>query len=297
MIGTRGLDFYPAYVTPVNYYEEERFLYETEDDNCYRLVFIEEGNGHLLVNETEFTVYPLTVLCLNEKDTVKNINFTCRRFHLLCFLPSAINNRITVDNIYSEEGFTLSDSQDKQFLLPFFVHNDTYCIFKYLDLETGSRIKDILKGLTEQLFIQSDSWPCLTRTHLLELLFLIERTFRSRKVSPTLSNSRFTVEDVLGYLHNNYWRKITIGDLAKRFHTNPTTLSKEFKASTGQTIISYLLKLRVFISAGMLRDTNIKIELIIERVGFNNITHFNKVFKEYNQCLPSEYRKRFNPYH
>jgi AraC family L-rhamnose operon regulatory protein RhaS len=154
---------------------------------------------------------------------------------------------------------------------------------------------DILKNLKEQLFIQSDSWPCLTRSYLLELLFLVERTYCVKNITHN-TNKRFTTDEILLYLHNNYMKKITIGDLTKRFNTNQTTLSKEFKSSTGQTIISYVLKLRVLIAAGMLRDTTLKIELIIERVGFNNITHFNKVFKEYNQCLPSEYRKRFKPY-
>jgi AraC family L-rhamnose operon regulatory protein RhaS len=295
LTGTRGLEYYPAYVTPVNYYEGDNALYEAEDFNCYRLVFIEEGIGSLSLNGKELSIIPHTVLCLNEKDTIKNIDFTCRKLRLLCFLPSAINNILTFDNISNDTGMTISDSQDKQFLLPFILHNETYSKYKYVDVETGTRILDIMKSLKEQLFIQSDSWPCLTRSYLLELLFLLERTYSIRPVSHN-NNKKFSTDEVLLYLHNNYRKKITIGELVKRFNTNQTTLSKEFKNATGQTIISYVLKLRVLIAAGMLRDTTLKIELIIERVGFNNITHFNKVFKEYHQCLPNEYRKRFKPY-
>lgn len=295
LTGTRGIEFYPAYVTPVNYYEEESVLYESNQYGCYRLVFIEEGTGSLFVNDIELSVFPLTILCLNERDTLRNIDLTCRKLRLLCFLPSAINNKLTFENISNDTGLTISDSQDKQFLLPFILHNETYSKYKYLDVETGTRLMDILKSLKEQLLIQSDAWPCLTRSYLLELLFLMERTFSIKTVVHN-SNKRFSTDEVLLYLHNNYRKKLSIGDLAKRFHTNTTTLSKEFKNATGQTIISYVLKLRVLIAAGMLRDTTLKIELIIERVGFNNITHFNKVFKEYNQCLPGEYRKRFKPY-
>ena len=297
LIGTRGLEFYPNYVTPVNYYETESILYDKGFQSCYRLALIEEGKGSLLINDTKQTILPFTILCLNERDTVTNIDCSCTRIHLLCFLPTAINNRLTLDNIYSEEGLAISDSQDKLFLLPFLFHNETYIPFKYIDFETATRIKAIMKTLKEQLLIQSDSWPCLTRSYILELLFLIERTYRVKKINLDNKPTRFTADDILLYLHNNYWSKITINDLAKRFHTNQTTLSREFKNATGMTIISYVLKLRVIIAAGMLRDTLLNIDVIIERVGFHNITHFNKVFKEYHQCLPHEYRKSYHPYH
>lgn len=282
LIGTRGLEFYPNYVTPINYYETESILYDKDFEGCYRLALIEEGKGSLVINDTKQTIQPFTILCLNERDAVTNIDCSCTRLQLLCFLPTAINNRLTLENIYSDDGLAISDSQDKLFLLPFLLHNETYNPVKYIDIETATRIKDILKSLKEQLFVQSDSWPCLTRSYLLELLFIIERTYRIKKIKLDHTPARFTVDDILLYLHNNYWSKITISDLAKRFHTNQTTLSKEFKNATGMTIISYVLKLRVMIAAGMLRDTLLNIDVIIERVGFHNITHFNKVFKEYH---------------
>lgn len=296
LIGTRGLEYYPNYVIPINYYETENILYDRDSQGCYRLALIEDGKGSLFINDAKLTIQPLTILCLNDRDTVANIDCSCTRLQVLCFLPTAINNRLTLENVHSEEGLAISDSQDKLFLLPFLFHDETYTPMKYLDFETFTRLKDIIKSLKEQLLHQSDSWPCLTRSYILELLFLIERTYRIKKINLDNTPARFTADDILLYLHNNYWSKITISDLTKRFHTNQTTLSKEFKNATGMTIISYILKLRVIIAAGMLRDTLLNIDIIIERVGFHNITHFNKVFKEYHQCLPHEYRKRFHPY-
>lgn len=295
ILGTKGIEFYPYYVTPVNYYESVSALYDPELKDCYRFVFIEEGKGDLNINDKRISILPFTILCLNGNDSVTNLNCTVSRMSLLCFLPSAINIKLTMENVVSNDGLTISDSQDKHFLLPFIYHNDTYTELKYINLETGTRIKYLLEHLKEQLLVQSDSWPCLSRSFLLELLFLIERTYSIRKFENT-NPKRFSVDEVLLYLHNNYWKKITISNLTKKFSTNQTTLSKEFKAVTGQTIIQYILKMRVLVAAGMLRDTTLKIELIIERVGFHNVTQFNKVFKEYHECLPHEYRKRFKPY-
>ncbi|MBH1940224.1 helix-turn-helix transcriptional regulator [Mobilitalea sibirica] len=296
LVGTKGLKYYQDYITPVNYYENENVLYNTEISDCYRLVYIVEGQGSLLINNKRITIVPLTILCLNENDVIKNIDFIGDKMVILCFLPSAINNKLTIENIRFNEGLSVSDSQDRLFLSPFILHDEKYIEYKYIDLETASRLNSILECLKEQIFIQSDAWPCLTRSYLIELLFVIECFYRIKKDNVKQLNTTFSIEDVRHYLHNNFRKKITLDDLAKRFHTNRTTLAKKFKEATGQTIVNYLHKTRIHIAAGMLRDTYLTVDAIIERVGFSNVTHFNKVFKEYNQCLPKEYRNKFKPY-
>lgn len=296
MIGTKGIKYYPDYMIPINYYEDSEKLISTNDSICYRLIFIEEGIGSLMVNQDKVAIVPFTCLCLNESDKIYDVNITGIKMQLLCILPTAINNRLTLERISSNEGLSSSDMQDRQFLLPFILPDKTYINFKANYMDTGRRIKEILLNLKELLFVQNDSWPCLTRSYLIELLFLVERTYSvSKKDKERMNNTtRFSTDDVLLYIHNNYRSKININDLAKQYSTNRTTLSREFKNATGYSIISYILKTRVEVAAGMLRDSHLNVAVIAERVGFNNITHFNKVFKEYMKCLPNEYRKEFN---
>jgi AraC family L-rhamnose operon regulatory protein RhaS len=94
-------------------------------------------------------------------------------------------------------------------------------------------------------------------------------------------------------LHTNYQNKITIEDLTQTFHINRTTLSEKFRASTGMSIKDYLIKLRIKLSAVMLRDTLLPISEIMTRVGFNEAHHFSRMFKRHMDCLPSDYRKEF----
>ena len=298
MIGTKGIEYYQNYSIPINYYENIEDLYSTNNSHCYRLLFIEDGIGSIRINHDKIAILPLSCLCLNENDKVNDLDVHGIKSHLLCFLPSAINNKLTLENINSDVGLTISDSQDKQFILPFISQNKSFVKIKPIDIDTGLRLKDIFIKLKELIFIQNDSWPCLTRSYLIELLFLVERTFTlyKEKIENINSKQRFSADDVLHYIHNNYWNRITINDLVKEFNTNRTTLSKEFKNATGISIVNYILKTRIEIAAGMLRDTHLNVAIIIERVGFNNVTHFNKVFKEHMKCLPNEYRKQFSSY-
>ncbi len=298
MLGTRGIHFYPDYEIPINYYENAEQLYLTNQYNCYRLIFIEKGIGSMSVNEDRIAILPLTCLCLNEKDQIKDFDITGLKLQLICVLPSAINSRLSLEKVNSNEGLTVSDTQDKQFILPFIRRSNTSVNYIIFSMDTGKRVLEILLELKDLLLIQNDSWPCLTRSYLIELLFLVERTFNCTKTATERAEvkSGFSAELLLPYIHNNYMDRLTIGDLTKRFNTNRTTLSKEFKKATGYSVIDYVIKTRIEVAAGMLRDTAMKIELIVERVGFHNVTHFNKVFKEYMKCLPSEYRKMYSAY-
>lgn len=299
VIGTRGINFYPEFTIPINYYDSVEALHSTNDGSCFRLVFIEDGIGSLLINHEKIAVLPFTCLCLNEQDRLSEIDITGMTLHILCFLPAAINGRLTLDKMNTNEGLTVSDAHDKQFLLPFIPQFRTFSSITAIPVTTGRRATEIILNLKELLLIQNDSWPCLTRSYMIELLFLVERTFSFYKEKGENTNIEkgLSIDDIIAYIHNNYMNKITIDDLTKRYNTNRTTLSKEFRTATGYTVISYIIKIRVEIAAGMLRDTAMKVEFIIERVGFSNITHFNKVFKEYTKCLPKEYRKKYSSYH
>lgn len=273
-------------------------LYTTNDFKCYRILFVEDGTGSIVINKKRITILPLTLFCLNEMDSVEEVDFEGSKIQLLCFLPAAVNNRLTIDNIKRNEDLTSSDIQDKLFLLPFINKEEVMEEGICLSEDTFRRLKEILIDIKEQLYVQSDSWPCLTRSYLFEILFLNERIIRNHKkfVKEGNNKTKFTIDEVIHYIHNNYMNKITLEELAKRFNTNRTTLSKEFKTVTGETVVDYLIKIRIQVAAGMLRDTYLTVIVIIERVGFSNISHFNRVFQKYTHCLPSEYRKRYSSY-
>ena len=47
---------------------------------------------------------------------------------------------------------------------------------------------------------------------------------------------------------------------------------------------------RVEMAAGLLRETDLKIYEISRRVGYNDVTYFNRVFVKLREMTPKEYR-------
>lgn len=74
---------------------------------------------------------------------------------------------------------------------------------------------------------------------------------------------------------------------------NRTTLSEKFNRLVGETIITYINKLRVNIATTLLRDTRVPISEIMEIVGFNDSSYFFMTFKIYKGQSPKEYRDEY----
>lgn len=101
------------------------------------------------------------------------------------------------------------------------------------------------------------------------------------------------INDIIFYLYSNYPNKVTINDLMNIFHINRTSLMEKFSKSTGSTIMNYLTKIRINVAAMVLRDTTIPVSEVMERVGFNDMSHFGRMFKKYLGCSPTEYRQKY----
>lgn len=71
---------------------------------------------------------------------------------------------------------------------------------------------------------------------------------------------------------------------------NASYLSRVFKQETGENFVSFLTRLRMEKAKSLLRDRNIKVYEVAERVGYPNTAYFSKLFKKLSGMSPEEYR-------
>ena len=94
------------------------------------------------------------------------------------------------------------------------------------------------------------------------------------------------------YINQNYYNpSIGLSDVARYIHTNTAYLSRVFKQEMGIGISEYLNRLRMEQAARLLRETNIKIVSVAEKVGIEDAHYFSSLFKRYMGTPPSLYRK------
>ncbi|MDR1513610.1 MAG: helix-turn-helix transcriptional regulator, partial [Propionibacteriaceae bacterium] len=80
-------------------------------------------------------------------------------------------------------------------------------------------------------------------------------------------------------------------EAASFLNISPGHLSKKFKATTGQSFISYVTERRLRRAYLMLAHTDFSVVKVASELGFNQANYFARVFKAETGLSPSEYRR------
>ena len=107
----------------------------------------------------------------------------------------------------------------------------------------------------------------------------------------SLSNeSQQTLSDVV---ENNFAFNLTLAEYAKLACKSVPTFKREFKRVFNDTPARWILKRRLAMAAELLENTSLSIGEIVFECGFENQTHFSRVFKDKMGVQPSQFRNRF----
>jgi len=97
---------------------------------------------------------------------------------------------------------------------------------------------------------------------------------------------------VLDFLATNYQNpELSLETLQKEIGISETKISTILKETTDMSFKRYLNYIRTEEAKRLLRGTDRQVMDIAYKVGYGNISHFNRVFKEAENCSPNEYRK------
>ncbi|SFR54570.1 AraC family transcriptional regulator, L-rhamnose operon regulatory protein RhaS [Anaeromicropila populeti] len=291
---TIGKNYYCGYRMELCVRNDAGALAEKAANEYFKIIYIESETLHIALNKNFYILTGANVICLNEQDQISFKEEPKDNIMILFFKPFVINNKFCSESFYNQEKLSLSERQDLEFLNQF-QHNCSDSLkIRQLYTSIASVIKQKFELLSQQLVLQNSSyWPCRSRSYLLELLFVLNRFEEESPVLvPQQQKLKYTklTEELIDYLQTCYNQKFTIESLAKMFHTNRTTLLKEFKQSTGQSITNYVIEFRIFVAASLLRNTELAVSEICERTGFHDMSYFSRVFKKKIKLTPSKYR-------
>ncbi|MCJ8013579.1 response regulator transcription factor [Paenibacillus sp. KQZ6P-2] len=107
-------------------------------------------------------------------------------------------------------------------------------------------------------------------------------------------HSNQNMKRLLDYVQKHYAEALTLSEMAKHFHFNPSYLSSYFAANNKEGFNEYLNRVRIEKAAELLRDKAASISEISGMVGFSDHSYFCKVFKKFTGLSPSQYRRNHN---
>lgn len=94
------------------------------------------------------------------------------------------------------------------------------------------------------------------------------------------------------YIREHQSEDLSLGQVAKAVNTSTFYFCKIFKKATKLNFTDYLSRLRVERAKNLLLNPNLRVSEIAYEVGFQSLTHFNRVFKRIAGVAPTEYRDR-----
>lgn len=98
---------------------------------------------------------------------------------------------------------------------------------------------------------------------------------------------------IINYISDNFYEQVSIEELASVAAMTPSSLCRFFKNRTNKTIFQFINEFRVGKACQMLISGNQTIAEICFDSGFNSLTSFNRVFKDFKKLTPSQYKQKY----
>lgn len=147
------------------------------------------------------------------------------------------------------------------------------------------RVQQLMKAMTLESEIEQFS-------SLFRIFSLIATDGQSDVVGSRVTEDRNSkrMQRAYYFVINNFQRSISLDEAAKYVGMDRSSFCTFFRKMTGKSFFTFLTEYRLESSSQMLQKTNLSVSEICSAVGFNDVPHFNRIFKKMKQITPTKFR-------
>ena len=110
-----------------------------------------------------------------------------------------------------------------------------------------------------------------------------------------IQNAQFTKDrrmvEIMNYIQANYVT-VSLESLSEKFFLSKPYLSKYIKEKSGMTFGELVRKVRLKKAKSLLKSSTMTVESIAASVGYQNVEHFNRLFRRAFNMTPIQYRNQ-----
>lgn len=211
----------------------------------------------------------------------------------LCFIPPKIPHEFPTTKNASYEHINVSVTTNRlkklcDAILPnlFDTIKDT-CFEIVLSQKQFDYFYDKAKSISNAS-IQNDSLDkisiCEMITSAVSIIY--------KKITNKVDNRPEWFNNFLGKINSVDFSLTTINNIYELSNYSPATIIKYFKKYTGETIVSYLCKIKINRACNLLATTDFTVLNIATSLGYDSLSHFNRIFKSHTGQTPSQFREQ-----
>lgn len=150
-------------------------------------------------------------------------------------------------------------------------------------------IQLLMENIGEELQNGTPS-AAIVELRLQELLVRLQQT-NPVVSAEAYSNRADIVSSVHALLKKRFYTTLSLEAIATEYNISVSYLAHIFKEITGMSVMRCLLLIRIREAQKYLEQTNMPINEIVEKSGFNNISNFGRTFKKETGLSPRQYRQ------
>lgn len=267
----------PLEIIPFHWHKEAEFVYVTEGCGEYRIsddsYLIHEGEA-LFINSQ--AMHSLSVA--PKSQNYSSINIIFNPDYLI--MPAQTS-------LYAKYIYPITQNQE---LRAFYISGEN---LKKLSPNNG--VTEILDCNLNERF----GYEIQTREFLTRLWFYILENIPKSEISEsTAAKSKISLDEkrtkeAILFIESHYAEALTLEEIADSIHLSKSECCRCIKRCLNMTPFEYLMRFRILKSTQIMStQKTASIADLASAVGFNSCSYFNKLFRKYMGCTPSQYRKK-----
>ena len=262
----------------VNFYDlSPKFHTNFHDHDCWELFYVDSGEVNC-ITENDSRILKSGDVVFHRPGSVHNTVCNGRKsaaiFNVLFFIESP-----------SMEFLDGKSLRVPERLLPTLKNLINECNKTYLVSEHPLKPRKHVPFGGEQL----------SRIYLEEFLLLMIRELQNDDQAEYYvaesDTDNVLIDDICEFLSENVYNTVTLKDVCERFHFGKSYLSEQFKKCKGASIMSFYLDLKLSEAKRLLREEDLTIGQISERLGFESPEYFSRYFKKRVGHSPRDFRR------
>ena len=265
----------------VHYFEySPKFVFDGERHDFWEFIYVDSGSVKICMDDIDDIILNKGDIAFHQPNEWHKVESALNTSPELIIISFECNSRAVE---FFKKKILRIDRKERDYLSSILIEakhlfncplNDPYTTKMSLKNNCIIGSKQILKHSLEDF--------------LIHLIRRYEAPISEEKIHK-INSSSIILKNVISYLEENVYSKLTIEEICRDNLINRLQLQELFKAEMGTTVIDYFIKIKINEAKRLIRSGDMNFNEIADKLGYSSIHYFSRQFKRVTAITPTDY--------